>query len=82
MYGMLTFPATNSDVMTERRVCKDRQQEARAVLVALHCIGDACVSVEVYYMYYISLITLLYGLFIDIKHVQITWSETKSAYSK
>ena len=50
--------------------------------MALHYSGDSCVAVEVYYMYYISLITLLYGLFIDIKHVKITWSETKRAYSK
>ena len=33
-------------------------------------------------MYHVPLITLLYGLFIDIKYVKITWSETKRANSK
>ena len=56
---------------------KDRQQEARAVLVGLHYIGHYYMPLEPKYMYYIPLTTLLSGLFIDIKHVKIAGSETK-----
>ena len=51
---------------------KDRQQEARAVLVGSHYIGDYYKILELKYMYYIPLTTLLSGLFIDIKHVKFT----------
>ena len=51
---------------------KDRQQEARAVLVGSHYIGDYYMILELQYMYYIPLTTLLFGLFIDIKHVKFT----------
>ena len=37
-----------------------------------HYIGDYYKIVELKYMYYISLTTLLSGLFIDIKHVKFT----------
>ena len=58
---------------------KDRQQEARAVLMESHYIGDFHMPLEPKYMYYIPLTILLSGLFIDIKHVKITGSETKRA---
>ena len=58
---------------------KDRQQEARAVLVGSHYIGDYYMIHEVQYMYHIPLTTLLSGLFIDIKHVKFTGPETKRA---
>ena len=53
-------------------IFKDRQQEAMAVLVGLHYIGDYYKILELKYMYYIPLTTLLSGLFIDIKHVKFT----------
>ena len=58
---------------------KDRQQEARAVLVGSRYIGDYYMILEVQYMYHIPLTTLLYGLSIDIKHVKFTGPETKRA---
>ena len=51
---------------------KDRQQEVRAVLVASRYIGDYHMPLKVLFMYHIPLYTLIYGLFIDIKHVKIT----------
>ena len=58
---------------------KDRQQEARAVLVGSRYIGDYYMILDVQCMYHIPLPTLLYGLFIDIKHVKFTGPETKRA---
>ena len=58
---------------------KDRQQEARAVLVGSRYIGDCYMVLELRYMYYIPLTTLLSGLFIDIKYVKFTGPETKRA---
>ena len=55
-----------------RTVIKDRQQEVRAVLVGLRYIGDYYMTLGVQHMYYVPLCTLLYGRFIDIKHVRIT----------
>ena len=40
---------------------KDRQQEASAILVVSHCIGDYYMALWVQYMYYITHFTLLYG---------------------
>ena len=51
---------------------KDRQQEARPVLVASQCNGDYYIPLKIQYMYYIPFISLLYGLFIDIKYVPDT----------
>ena len=34
------------------------------------------IPLMVYYMYHIHFIILLYGLFIDIKHVKIAWTDT------
>ena len=45
---------------------KDRQQEARAVLVGSHYIGHYYMPLEPKYMFYIPLTTLLSGLFIAI----------------
>ena len=63
--------------MTLNREVKDRQQEVRAVLVASHYIGDQYMALDFQYMFDILLITLLSGLFIDIKHIKITQTETK-----
>ena len=52
--------------------CMDRQQEVRAVLVGSRYIWDNYMPLKVRYMYYIPLYTLLYGSFIDIKHVKFT----------
>ena len=46
---------------------KDRQQEARAVLVGSRYIGDYYMILELQYMYYIPITTLLSGLFIGKK---------------
>ena len=51
---------------------KDRQQEVRAVLVASRYFGDQYMALDIKYMIYILLITLLSGLSIDIKHIKFT----------
>ena len=61
-------------------VIKDRQQEARSVLVGSRYIGDYYMVLELQYMYYIPLTTLLSGLFIDIKYVKLTGPETERAW--
>ena len=71
-------PNANICVAEEYRL-KDRQQEARAVLVGSRYIGDYYMVLELKYMYYIPLFTLLSGLFIDIKYVKFTGPETKRA---
>ena len=58
---------------------KDRQQEARAVLVGSRYIGDYYMILELQYMYYIPITTLLSALFIGIKNVKFTGPETKRA---
>ena len=45
-------------------------------------IGFYYLSLCVQYMYYIHFIGLLCGLFIDIKHVKITWTDTIQASMK
>ena len=62
-----------------KHLFKGRQQEARAVLVGSHYIGDYYMVLELEYMYYIPLTSLLSGLFIDIKYVEFTGPETKRA---
>ena len=49
---------------------KDRQQEAWPVLVPSGCNGDYYIPLEIQHMYCIPFISLVYGLFIDIKHVK------------
>ena len=61
-----------SPTMHSSAFFKDRQQEARPVLVASQCNGDYYISLKIQYMYYIPFISLLYGLFIDIKYVTVT----------
>ena len=58
-------------------IFKDRQQEVKAVLVASRYIGDYYMPLEVQYMRYIPLFTLLQGLFIDIKYLEFTCTDTK-----
>ena len=71
----------NNIIMDKRilLIIKDRQQEARAVLVGSRYIGDYYIILELQYMYYIPLTTLLSGLFIDIKHIKFTGPDTKRA---
>ena len=57
-------------------VFKDRQQEAQPVLLALRYYGDFYIPLGVQNMYYIQFISLLYGLSINIKHVQIKRTDT------
>ena len=54
----------------------NRQQEEWRVLVASRYNGDYHIPIEVQHMHYIHSIGLLCDLFIDIKHVQITWIDT------
>ena len=51
----------------------------KAVLVGSRYIGDYYFILELQYMYYIPLPTLLSGLFINIKHVKFTGPETRRA---
>ena len=48
---------------------KDRQQEVWPVLAASQYNGNHYVLLEVQYMYYIYIISLLYDLFINIMHI-------------
>ena len=61
---------------------KDRQQEVCPFLVGPQFNGYYYLPLCVQYMYYIHLISLLCGLFIDIKHVKIPWTDTIQASSK
>ena len=61
---------------------KDRQQEVRPLLVASRYTGDYCMPLEVQYMCYIPLISLLYGLFNYIKYVKVAWTDIIRADSK
>ena len=75
--GTLFYCLSKSTVFDD--YLKDRQQEARAVLVGSRYIGDHYVPLKLPNVYDIPLTTLLSGLFIDIKHVKFTGSETKRA---
>ena len=55
---------------------KGRQQEVWPVLVAAQYIGDYYFPLDVQYMFYVPLVSFLYDLFIDIKYVTFTWTET------
>ena len=61
---------------------KDRQQEVWPILVGPQFNGYYYLPHWVQYMYYIHFISLLCGLFIDIKHVKFTWTATIQASSK
>ena len=58
---------------------KGRQQEVWPVLVASQYNGDYNVPIRHQYTYHIYVNSLLYGLSIDIKHIQITWTDTIQA---
>ena len=59
--------------------CALRIDNKRQGLVGSRYIGDYYMILELQYMYYIPLTTLLSGLFINIKHVKLTGPETKRA---
>ena len=63
---------TGLSVLGSATSLKDRQQEVRAFLEGSRYISDCYVPFVIQYMHYIPLITLLSGLFIDIKHINIT----------
>ena len=50
----------------------DRQQEVRCVLVASQYNGDCYIPLVVQYMYYTHFMSPFYGLFVNMKHVEIT----------
>ena len=61
---------------------KDRQQEVWPILVGPQFNGYYYLPLWIQYKYYIHFISLLCGLFIYIKHVQITWTDTIQTSSK
>ena len=61
---------------------EDRQQEVWPVLMGPRFNGYYYLPLCVKYMYYIHVISLLCGLFIDRKHVKITWTDTIQASSE
>ena len=50
--------------------------------MASQCNGDYYIPLKIQYIYYTPFISLLYGPFIDIKYVTVTWTYTIQAYSK
>ena len=55
---------------------KDRQQEVRPVLATSQYNGNCYIPPEIQCMHFKHFVSLFYGLFIDIRHVKITWTDT------